>query len=111
MARIEQNEHFLENLINSSAKKRVKLITDASEEEIKVLFEILINSKTLPYTNKEDKIVKKHKILNSFLGKHWEIKSLRKFFIKNFTSCVSLFILVLNKILEGSVCGVLNNGD
>lgn len=113
MSRIDENEEFLDKIVKTSAKTRIKLISKASDEEIKTLFEIFLNSNSLSLTKKEEKSLNKHlKILKTFLNKRWDIKALRNFFLKNASVCSSITAIVLNKILEGNVCGFLvNNGD
>jgi uncharacterized membrane protein YheB (UPF0754 family) len=112
MSRVSENEKFLEDLVNSVNRTRIKIITQASDEQIKTIFEIFLNSQSLPYTTKEERIFKKHKnTIKSFLNKQWTIKTLRKYFVKNAAVCASITTLVANKIIDGSVCGILNNGD
>lgn len=111
MSRLYQNQEFLDNIVNFTARQRVKEIKKASEEEIKTLFEIFLNSSSLPLSKSEEKTFKKHlKVLKQFGRKRWTVKLLRTFFITNSKTCAEITSLVLNKVLEGSVCGFLNNG-
>jgi hypothetical protein len=112
MERFEENKEFLNSLIYGPKGLRIRTIKSATTEELQSLVEVCINIRSFPTSRKENKELKPtFNYLRTILKrKTYDVDRVKDYFIKNL-EYLSLWIkFVLAKVVELSICGLLNNG-
>jgi len=78
MESLEQHKTFLQKIAKADKREFAKIIKHAKEEKVKVLVEIILNSKEVMLKSK--KYSNTHKrLLKSFFKKRWSVKAAHKF--------------------------------
>ena len=101
MDRLLRNDSFLRKLSNAKRKTLYHLIKYASDDEIKVLYEIVYNLKTLDLGPSEKKTVqsKLYKLRKFFLSK-WSLKRFKRFLLSHVNLIPYLISLIFTKVLD-----------
>lgn len=111
MARVYSCKSYLESFLIASGRQRSKIITNASDEEIKCLFEIVLNSVNLKLDKSEEKEFKKcQTLIKSFFRTKWNLFKFRSFVSKHSLKFQILTAWVFNKFMQEEICKVINNG-
>jgi hypothetical protein len=105
MERIQQNKSFLDNLLKEKGNRLRSLLSRSSEENIKCIVELVINSKHFKFTGKEKRNLTRSKsLLKYFKSKRiLKQKILRRHLIKNLKQVKIFVSLVLPKAYELSL--------
>jgi hypothetical protein len=109
MARIETNKEFLRKIAEET--KSEYMLSRATDEEIKVIFEILINLKLIDWLPNEERLIRRSKLITNQIAKSkrkWTVKSLKKLFLKHYKTIVFVLRLLLDKLVDESICAILN---
>jgi hypothetical protein len=111
MERFERNKDFLNSLIKGTKIKKINIVMNASEDELRSVIEVALNVRSLPSSTKENKLLSPTiKYLRLFRKTRWTVGLAKKLIIRNLDSLKIWLKFVLAKVIELSVCGLLNNG-
>jgi arginyl-tRNA--protein-N-Asp/Glu arginylyltransferase len=111
MQRISRNKAFLDDLLGTRGKRKQKaIITRATYDNLCALYELILNSPNLNYTKKDEKVIKKSKIvLKKFFKQKLDLSSFKILIHKHLNLLLPILCLVLQKLIQSDVCTILNN--
>jgi len=101
MDRVVRHKDFLTRVSVSSAVQRKQIIRNASSDELKALFELFENLRSIDVTVSEKKSFKKFlKSLKKFYKDKWTLKSFKSFLLKNPTLLPVIIFTILSKVVN-----------
>ena len=99
---LEKNSGFLELLLSVDKKIQLKLIKNATNEEIESILDCFVN--VVPYEDRFKNCLKKfQKFRNIFKRRRFSVKKARLLFQKNLTFVSSVISTILSEYLNSDV--------